>query len=169
MVMNGINPARLIRFLFSTFEPQGPRDRRVYPTPNTLTSAPLRQKYDDYVANELPKKFEADLDSQARTASLKFRELLRSKSMQYTDEQALRLVLSDLALPLSALYRYCAAADSRHRLQDIRDQFMEPAAVQYLFERDLYDQFWAKYIPVSFVEMVDGVKNSIVGERIRNE
>ena len=145
-VMHNLNPRRWIRFALETFQAQGRRDRRRFSTPNTLISEELRKKYATYI-QELPERFRTELDSQSSTAMLRFRQRARSKSLGYTEDQALRSVLLDLSLPLSALFRY-SAADSGG-LSDVAERFFEPALMQYFFERDLYDSAWAGYIPES--------------------
>lgn len=145
-VMHNLNPRRWVRFALETFQAQGRRDRRRFATPHALVSESLRKRYSEYT-QELPERFRVELDSQSSTAMLRFRQRARSKSLGYTEDQALRSVLLDLSLPLSALFRYSAAETGG--LPDVAERFFEPALMQYFFERDLYDSAWAGYIPDS--------------------
>ena len=145
-VTYSLNPRRWVRFALETFQAQGRRDRRRFATPHTLISKSLRQKYESYI-QELPERFRTELDSQSSTAMLRFRHRARSTSLGYTKDQALRSVLLDLSLPLSALFRYSAAEEGG--LPDVASRFFEPALMQYFFERALYDAAWAGYIPDS--------------------
>jgi hypothetical protein len=145
-VMHNLNPRRWIRFALETFQAQGRRDTRRFATPNTLISESLRKKYELYI-QELPERFRTELDSQSSTAMLRFRQRARSASLGYTEDQALRSVLLDLSLPLSALFRYSAAEEGG--LSDVAERFFESALMQYYFERTLYDDAWAGYIPDS--------------------
>jgi hypothetical protein len=148
VVKYNLNPRRWIRFALETFQAQGSRGgerhRRRFATPSVLISDALRQKYEVYIL-DLPERFRTELDSQSSTAMLRFRQRLRSKSLGYTENDALRSVLLDLSLPLSALFRYSAAESSG--IHDVAAQFFDSALEQYFFEQELYDQAWPGYIP----------------------
>tara|TARA_B100000700_G_C14896858_1_gene785434 strand:- start:405 stop:1091 length:687 start_codon:yes stop_codon:yes gene_type:complete len=146
VVKHSLNPRRWIKFALETFQAKGYRDRRRFATPNVLVSDALRTDYELYV-QELPERLRVELDSQSSTAMLRFRSRARSRLYGPSEEDALRSVLLDLSLPLSALFRYSAAVSGD--LHDVAARFFEPALMQYFFEQELYDDAWSGHIPDS--------------------
>jgi hypothetical protein len=57
----------------------------------------------------------------------------------------LKVVLTNLMLECSALFRYCIA--KREGLQEVVDMFRQEALEQYLGQPDDYDNVWGEWIP----------------------
>ena len=55
------------------------------------------------------------------------------------------ILLKDLEVPLSALFRFCVAVSED--LGDVTDQFHELALQEYLQDSQGYDCAWGVYIP----------------------
>lgn len=157
-VAHGLNPQRWARFALSSFQATHSKsDRRRFADPFVLVSDTVREGYDDY-SKELPERFRAELDSQSTTAMLRFRQRARCKELGYTRDESLTSVLLDLSLPLSALFRYSAAQDGG--LPDVATHFFDAALSQYFFEKELYDDVWAEYVPTEMKQAADAAKKA---------
>lgn len=162
VIAHKLNPRHWVRYVLKNFQPMRGRDRRRFATPNALISDKIREKFMEYQV-DLPRRLAVELDIQSQTSALRFRELRRSKASPRTDDEALRFMLLDTSLSLSALFRYCAAIGGG--LDDVAAEFFEPALWQYFFDRELYDSIWEGYIPNSLRQAADAAKASFFEAR----
>jgi hypothetical protein len=91
----------------------------------------------------------AELCSQAEAfrAALVLRSALRAAG--WSAEEVARSVVGDEALPLSALFRFCVAAQEGY--QDLADRYFRPALRQYTAGRALCDDVWGERLPAALV------------------
>jgi hypothetical protein len=162
VIANDLNPRHWVRYVLKNFQPARGRDRRRFATPTSLTSEKIREKFMEYQV-DLPRRLQVELDIQSRASALRFRELRRSKASPRTDAEALRFMLLDTSLSLSALFRYCAAVGGG--LDDVAAEFFEPALWQYFFDRELYDSIWEGYIPDSLRQAAAAARTSFFEAR----
>lgn len=80
-------------------------------------------------------------------------------------ETVWQLVLRDLKVQVSAIFRYCVAVSvaGAPKTQDkaafshIADMFLTPAAVQYALAPTIYDETWKQLLPPGFSELAGRV------------
>ena len=79
---------------------------------------------------------------------------LRNISMSH----ATAVVIYDLRLSLSPLFRYCLAISMKHsKFKIIARNFLISAALQYMRAKEEYDEIWGDAIPVSFKKAAPGI------------
>ena len=69
-----------------------------------------------------------------------------------SEDEAVARILYDIDLPLSALFRYCAALRENRRgcFKALLKLLIEPASRQYVQSQEHYDEIWGDFIPAKF-------------------
>ncbi len=89
--------------------------------------------------------------------------MLRRNPRYETDESAWAAVLEDLTQPLSALFRYCIALSvskesktkDPSRFATLAKRFEVPAAIQYVYAPEAYDEVWKQLLPPRYRQTAD--------------
>lgn len=134
---HGLDPKRFIRSQFATRMAKPPE-----PTHLGSSSAVAVYRFQEKAdIAELTRLFEY----QKERALAEFDKLQPCRARRgWSDRDVHRAVLGNQLVPLSALFRYCIAERDGHT--DLADAFHDDAIIQYLAQRDDYDQVWGDWI-----------------------
>lgn len=137
------HPASYVRVQFEAWN-----DPRRAPPPAFLVSRRAQDIYLEAMPRKLAELNRA-LQAQKEVAIQQIR-CLRRAGVESADEAA-AIVIGDLTLPLSPLFRYCFAASLGSKQGESLCRRLRASAVaQYLRFADLYDQTWSQVLPASF-------------------
>lgn len=143
VIKHQLDPEHHVRSQFAT------RSQRDVPMPNQLSSAAALARSQDK-SEDMTADFAALLATQQAVCESKL--VSRYEVSEETPRQIWMHILLNETLPLSALFRYCAAA-KKHKELDltfVMTRYRKGAAVQYVRSREAYDSTWGDWIPKKF-------------------
>lgn len=137
-IANRLDPVRLVRAQFVA----GMRHRP--PEPNHLMSTESVNAY-RRMTEESPEEVRRQFEFQKKQMAVEMAKLGPARArMKWTEADAARVILGNVVLPFSALFRHCLA--TRHGLADVAEAFRDEAAVQYMAQAAEYDVVWGDWI-----------------------
>lgn len=90
-------------------------------------------------------------------------QIVQSNGSRASNKEVYVDVLTDEALELSALFRYCLARSLN--LKDIASIYEQQAAMQFYCNPDAYLKIWKKWLPQGFHERARKLFKQTVGEK----
>lgn len=137
VLRNKLNPAILVRSVFAV--------SRVFPEPNQLQGDRALEAY-KHCAKKEKELIEHMFHVQVSTARA---EIFRQQQLfSLSKEQAEQIVISDVYLQFTPLFRYCLAVAGEY--SKLADNYHDPAVLQYTPSREDYDRVWGDLIPRRF-------------------
>lgn len=131
----GINPYLLIEMFLETWPGAG------IPCPTALLSEALHQKYFSQPSPE--DALRVSLRVQTDYADVQRSSMLCNPAYP-TQKQVWRAIVANRRSVLTPLFRFCLAVQTG--IEDIQQQLLPAAALEYMLRREAYDKIWGQHI-----------------------
>lgn len=140
-------------------------NRRFPVQPNQLCSSDSLALYREYrvIARQLIVEALRSQQEELKRGLRAAQEMASIAGRKFTPKELYLSVLLDEQASLSALFRYCFARKAK--LPRVAQLYQKAAAVQYLRNRDEYEEVWDGWIPRDFKEYAKELQCRLLAEK----